>query len=35
MKNQYRGGGVPQKGWFRQFANLRRAWKETGGGCFF
>ena len=31
MNNQYRGGGLPKKGGFRQFADLRRAWQERGG----
>ena len=36
-KNQYRGGGgVPKKGWVGgQFADLRGAWQERGGWCWY
>ena len=32
MKNQYRGGGIAKEGGVGQFANLRGAWQERGGG---
>ena len=31
-KNQYRGGRIVQKGGLGQFADLRGAWPERGGG---
>ena len=31
-KNQYRGGRIVQKGGLGQFADLRGAWQERGGG---
>ena len=31
-KNQYRGGRIVQKGGLGQFADLRGAWQESGGG---
>ena len=30
MKNQYREGGLPEKGEFGQFTNLRGAWQKRG-----
>ena len=33
-KNRYRGGNCLKRGGLGQFADLRRAWKERGGGVF-
>ena len=34
-KNQYRSGGLPEKGGrLRQFVDLRGAWQERGGSVF-
>ena len=31
MKNQYRGGGLPENRGLGQFADLRGTWQERGG----